>query len=143
MRLYKYKPVSAAVAGSPRRSSPGWISNRMKEETGVAMTHDNNDTHYLRTSCRACGGEQLEAFLRLGDQPLANSFPKSDAEFAGEPRYPLDVYRCRECSLIQLLDVIAPEVLFRDYIYVTGTSDTIAEHNLSYAASVVSESWSG
>ncbi len=102
------------------------------------MTHDNNDTHYLRTSCRACGGNQLEAFLRLGDQPLANSFPKSSAEFAGEPRYPLDVYRCRDCSLVQLLDVISPEVLFRDYIYVTGTSDTIAEHTLSYAASVVS-----
>ena len=103
------------------------------------MTHHKNDTHYLRTSCRACGGDQLEAFLRLGDQPLANSFPKSSDEFADEPRYPLDVYRCKDCSLIQLLDVISPEVLFRNYIYVTGTSSTMAEHNRGYALAVVSE----
>ena len=111
----------------------------MEFETGVAMTHQKDDTHYLRTSCRACGGRRLEAFLRLGDQPLANSFPKSSAEFASEPRYPLDVYRCEDCSLIQLLDVISPEVLFRNYIYVTGTSSTMAEHNQSYASAVVSD----
>jgi hypothetical protein len=47
------------------------------------------------------------------------------------------VYLCEACSLVQLLDVIDPEVLFRHYIYVTGTSDTIAAHNRSYAQTVV------
>ena len=103
------------------------------------MTDSKNGTHYLRKTCRGCGGKNLQAFLPLGNQPLANSFPKSADEFADEQRYPLDVYRCSDCSLIQLLDVIAPEVLFRDYIYVTGTSDTIAQHNVKYAASVVSD----
>jgi hypothetical protein len=37
---------------------------------------------------------------------------------------------------VQLLDVIDPEVLFRDYIYVTGTSETMAAHNARYAESV-------
>ncbi len=101
------------------------------------MNEKNDSTHYLRKTCRACESESLERFLLLGDQPLANSFLKSTDEFAQEARYPLDVYRCTECSLIQLLDVIAPEVLFRDYIYVTGTSDTIAQHNIGYAADVV------
>jgi hypothetical protein len=102
------------------------------------MNEKNDNTHYLRKTCRACGSDRLEPFLLLGDQPLANSFLKSPEDFRKEARYPLDVYRCKECSLIQLLDVIAPEVLFRDYIYVTGTSDTIAQHNLSYASDVVS-----
>ena len=40
------------------------------------------------------------------------------------------------CGLLQLVDVIDPEVLFRNYIYVTGTSETIAAHNRSYAGTV-------
>ena len=54
-----------------------------------------------------------------------------------EPRYPLDVYLCEDCSLVQILDVIDPEFLFRHYIYVTGTSETIAAHNREYARAVV------
>jgi 2-polyprenyl-3-methyl-5-hydroxy-6-metoxy-1,4-benzoquinol methylase len=73
----------------------------------------------------------------LGDQPLANSFLKSPEEFVKEEKFPLDVYFCETCSLVQLVDVIDPSVLFRNYIYVTGTSDTIAEHNKAYAATVV------
>jgi hypothetical protein len=102
------------------------------------MNERTDNTYYLRSTCRACASKNLEPFLLLGDQPLANSFLKSPEEFREEEKYPLNVYRCKECSLIQLLDVIAPEVLFRDYIYVTGTSDTIAKHNLSYADAVVS-----
>ena len=93
-------------------------------------------THHKRTTCRACSGTNLKRFLELGPTPLANSFLRSPEEFAGEASYPLDVYFCADCSLVQLLDVISPEVLFRDYIYVTGTSETIAEHNRGYAAAV-------
>lgn len=93
--------------------------------------------HHLRTSCRACGGMELTRVLTLGPQPLANSFLKAATEFETEPSFPLDVYYCSGCSLVQLLDVIDPQVLFRNYIYVTGTSTTIAEHNVRYARTVV------
>ena len=93
--------------------------------------------HHQRTTCRACGGTQLKCFLSLGPTPLANSFLKSPDEAASEPSFPLDLYFCEDCSLVQLLDVINPEVLFRNYIYVTGTSDTIAAHNVKYAQTVV------
>jgi hypothetical protein len=69
--------------------------------------------------------------------PLANSFLRSADEFEDESFFPLDLYFCQSCSLVQLLDVIDPEVLFRNYIYVTGTSDTIEAHNVEYANSVV------
>jgi len=92
--------------------------------------------HHKRETCRGCNGTALRPFLRLGPQPLANAFPRNTDEFAGEERYPLDVYFCETCSLVQLLDVIDPSVLFRNYIYVTGTSDTIAAHNREYAATV-------
>jgi SAM-dependent methyltransferase len=94
------------------------------------------NVHHKRMSCRACEGNRLTLFLALGLQPLANAFLASPDEFAGEASYPLDVYFCEDCSLVQLLDVIDPEVLFRNYIYVTGTSDTIARHNVAYARTV-------
>jgi hypothetical protein len=76
-------------------------------------------------------------FLSLGEQPLANSFLSGPGQFAKEKLYGLDVYFCDDCSLVQLLDVVNPEILFRDYIYVTGTSETMASHNQAYAATVM------
>jgi C-methyltransferase-like protein/putative zinc binding protein/methyltransferase family protein len=94
------------------------------------------NAHHRRTCCRACGGERLRPFLNLGPQPLANAFLTAPDEFAGEALYPLEVCFCETCWLVQLLDVIDPEVLFRDYIYVTGTSETIAAHHTEYARTV-------
>ena len=90
-----------------------------------------------RSRCRACDQETLEVFLSLGPQPLANALPLSPNDREGEAKYPLDVAFCTTCGLVQIPDVIRPEVLFGDYVYVTGVSSTIAEHNRRYAATVV------
>ena len=92
--------------------------------------------HQRRTACRACSRTGLVEILDLGMQPLANAFLRAESEFAGEARFPLALYGCTTCGLLQLVDVIDPEVLFRQYIYVTGTSDTIAAHNRAYAGTV-------
>ncbi len=89
--------------------------------------------HHRRDSCRACGGSDLESFLNLGPQPPANAFPATPAEMESERRFPLEVFICTTCGLVQLLDIVDPTVLYRDYPYVTGTSVTMAEHNRRYA----------
>ena len=93
--------------------------------------------HRRRSTCRACGGTNLKQFLSLGPTPLANAFLKSPDDFSAEQSFPLDVFFCETCSLVQLLDVIDPGILFDNYIYRTGTSDTVAAHNRAYAATVV------
>lgn len=93
--------------------------------------------HHKRENCRVCSSQNLHAFLSLGPAPLANAFLESPDAFSQEARYPLDVYFCADCTLVQLLDVIDPQVLFRHYNYVTGTSDAIAAHNLNYARAIV------
>jgi hypothetical protein len=98
----------------------------------------HSPVHRVRRECRGCGSHDLRCFLSLGPTPLANSFLRGPDEFASEESFPLDVHFCERCSLVQLVDVIDPEVLFRDYIYVTGTSDTIAAHNREYARGVAS-----
>jgi SAM-dependent methyltransferase len=110
---------------------------RAAGQAGTAREESDPGIHRLIDRCRACGGGSLRRFLELGPSPLANSFLRSPAEFSGEEFFPLDVYFCEDCSLVQLLDVIAPQVLFRDYIYVSGTSRTMARHNEAYARDVV------
>src|SRR5262249_9748064 len=107
------------------------------ERIGMATLTAAPPVSRRRDACRACGNRQLLPFLSLGDTPLVNSFLRSPADAAREPRFPLDVYACPDCSLVQLLEVVHPEVLFRDYIYVSGASDTTLAHYEEYARTLV------
>src|SRR5687768_13496120 len=91
------------------------------------------DPYRRRESCRACGGRTLERVLDLGRQPLANALLAGPSAFASERFFPLSLVFCRDCALVQILDVVDPTILFEHYLYVTGTSETIAEHNEHYA----------
>lgn len=94
--------------------------------------------HSRRAACRACGTPFDAPFLQLGPMPLANNLPRTTEELASQGLYPLDVCVCRTCTLVQTPDVIAPDVLFGHYVYLTGMSDTMRTHNRGYAAHVVS-----
>ncbi|MBA3884549.1 MAG: class I SAM-dependent methyltransferase [Acidobacteria bacterium] len=100
------------------------------------MSADSVPELTRRTTCRVCEATELDAILSLGPTPLANAFLGSPDEFAAERSYPLDLYFCGRCGLLQLLDVVSPDVLFRHYLYVTGTSTTQAAHNRGYARAV-------
>lgn len=78
-------------------------------------------------ACRYCGGESLDCFLSLGEQPPSNSFLRAD-QVAAEARYPLDIYRCERCALVQLLDVVPAETIFDDYVYLSSTSKALVQH---------------
>lgn len=60
---------------------------------------------------------------------LANSFLTKEAlKTLKEPTYPLDVYFCDQCSLVQIGYVVPPDALFKDYIYFSATSDLVHRH---------------
>lgn len=103
--------------------------------TAPAGALERSPAHSVRTSCRGCGGEPLTRFLSLGRTALANAFIP-DAAREAQATYPLELYFCATCSLVQLVDVIDPEVLFRHYLYVSGTSETIRAHHAEFAATV-------
>jgi hypothetical protein len=90
-------------------------------------------------SCRACAGESLQAIVSLGAMPLANSYLKPEQLAEVEPRYPLDLVRCRRCQLVQITHVVPPEVLFRDYLYLSSYSTTMLRHAETLVARLVRE----
>ena len=124
---------------TPSSAKPATTGQPAPPSASTRVSSARPPVHHRRTRCRACDGSDLRRFLDLGSQPLANAFLRDAADFPAEQRFPLEVYFCADCSLVQLLDVIDPEVLFGHYVYVTGTSDTIAEHNQRYARAVVDE----
>jgi novobiocin biosynthesis protein NovU/D-mycarose 3-C-methyltransferase len=80
------------------------------------------------TRCRACDGGDLLPFLNLGTTALANRFLRPDQVKSPESAFPLRLVLCGDCGLVQIDEEVPPEVLFSDYIYVSGTSDLIHRH---------------
>jgi len=62
----------------------------------------------------------------LGEQPLANALLGQQDQLEGVA--PLVLVRCRSCSAIQLSVTVEPSAMFRDYLWVTGTSVSSIEH---------------
>lgn len=80
--------------------------------------------------CRSCSGTHLTVFLDLGSQPLANALLEERQLGELEPRFPLQLAFCHNCSLVQVTETIAPEVLFgRDYPYYSSYSPALLEHS--------------
>lgn len=85
--------------------------------------------------CIACGGNKLVPLLDLGMQPLANSFLKSENET--ESYYPLATNYCTDCFHVQLTHKVNPDLLFKNYLYVSGTAKTQLEYFDWFAKFVV------
>src|SRR5687767_12701243 len=76
--------------------------------------------------CRICG-QDLELIFDLGSQPPANALRASRREAL--PNIPLAIARCVSCATIQLTQTVDPGYLFRDYVWVTGTSKGATEYS--------------
>jgi 2-polyprenyl-3-methyl-5-hydroxy-6-metoxy-1,4-benzoquinol methylase len=92
----------------------------------------------VQTACRSCGHDKLETVLSLGSTPLANSLLTAADLERPEPSYPLTLAYCRECHLVQLLETVTPERLFREYSYYSSFSDTMLDHARDLAAALTS-----
>jgi len=87
-------------------------------------------------SCRLCGSVSGETFLDLGAAPLANSLLKPEAAECAEPTYPLRVWFCRDCMLVQLETNVTPEQLFSHYLYFSSISRHWLAHCERYAEQI-------
>jgi SAM-dependent methyltransferase len=89
--------------------------------------------HFFRKACRLCSSSRLTMVLSLPSTPPANAFVTADKLNKSQACFPLDVYFCETCGHLQLLDVVDPDILFRDYVYVSGTSPSFVKHFQTYA----------
>lgn len=89
--------------------------------------------------CRICHSRSLTKFLDLGFSPPADAFLSLDELKEPEVWYPLEVFICNNCNLVQLGYVVSPDILFqRNYPYESSTTTTAVEHFHSLAKSAFS-----
>lgn len=92
---------------------------------------------HISQKCRFCSSELKVVFADLGMSPLANSYLKPEQLNRMEPFYPLRVFVCEECFLVQAQEFEAPENIFSDYAYFSSYSESWLQHARAYTDKVV------
>lgn len=90
------------------------------------------------TTCRACGEDEFDTVLDLGEQPLVNSLVRKEDFSKREPLFPLVVHRCRACGLVQLTEVLEAGEIYKnvDYLFFSSDMPTLADYFREYADDV-------
>jgi SAM-dependent methyltransferase len=86
-------------------------------------------------NCRICNSANIESFMDLTDQPLANSLREDLNDVL--PNVPLQLIHCSNCTTIQLSATVDPKYLFSHYVWVTGTSKTAKEYSKYFSTNVL------
>ena len=87
--------------------------------------------------CRFCQAPLLHTFLDLGAQPLANRYLEHAQLTEAEPFYPLHLFVCDRCLLVQVEEVVSPGELFGDYPYFSSYSESWLAHAREFAKMAV------
>lgn len=77
--------------------------------------------------CRICKSQELQPIIDFGLHPAANNLRERLDETL--PTIPLSVRRCNQCGTIQLKETVNPKYLFKNYVWMTGTSETTREYS--------------
>lgn len=79
--------------------------------------------------CQLCSSKNLRSVLPLGHQPIVQNYLSRKQLNEPETTYPLNLYRCRQCGLLQLNHVIDPTAVFpRNYLYRTGLTNALIKN---------------
>lgn len=98
----------------------------------LAGTHETGQQVEGVPACRFCGASLRHTFVDLGMSPLCETYPSLTELSRGEHYYPLHVYVCDECFLVQMEAYASPEKIFSDYPYFSSYSDSWLKHCEAY-----------
>ncbi len=82
--------------------------------------------------CRFCGALLDLTVVDLGMSPLCESFLSAEQIRHMEPFFPLRVFACERCYLVQLEAFVPPDEIFTEYAYFSAYSTAFVEHAREY-----------
>ncbi|MBT9130997.1 MAG: hypothetical protein DDT41_01295 [candidate division WS2 bacterium] len=88
-------------------------------------------------NCRFCNTQLKHLFVSLGSSPLSNSYLTREQLHRMEPFYPLEVYVCEKCFLVQIETFETPKNIFTDYAYFSSFSDSWLRHCKEYTEMMI------
>jgi len=90
--------------------------------------------------CRSCRSPLLHVVLDLGYHPGSNALLPSPSLASEEPRYPLQLAFCEDCSVLQLTETVPPEILYqRDFPYYSSASPALVRHAAAISQRLIRE----
>lgn len=92
------------------------------------MTSSTPPWVHHRQTCRLCDSTKTEMVVELEPIPLAEKYLTEEELGRPTELLPVDLYQCLDCGHVQILDVIDPEVLWKDYTYHSGQTRGIVDH---------------
>lgn len=104
----------------------------------MTLSAETSQEAVIAKLCRFCGADLQQTFVDLGMSPLCESYPAPSDLNRGEVYYPLHVYVCGNCFLVQLDEFESPESIFSDYAYFSSYSDSWLKHADNYCADMKS-----
>lgn len=87
--------------------------------------------------CRFCGTELKHTFIDLGMSPLCESYLSENELNQMEPFYPLHLYVCENCFLVQIQEYVKPGDIFSEYAYFSSYSQSWLEHAKNYCDNMI------
>ena len=97
----------------------------------------NNKSNRKSGICRFCKADLRHTFVDLGMSPLCESFLRPEQVNQMESFYPLHVFVCDQCFLVQLEEFVSPEKIFTEYAYFSAFSDSWLEHARGYTEQMI------
>ena len=91
--------------------------------------------YFLKKNCVLCNSVKIDKVFKLANTPLANSYPQNKK--SKEEHYGLTLVLCKDCGHLQLKEIINPNILFKNYVYVSGTSKVLKKHFEDYANKII------
>lgn len=82
--------------------------------------------------CRFCGVPLTRTFIDLGMSPLCQSVLEPTQLNEAETFFPLHVFVCESCRLVQLQQYVVPDQIFSEYAYFSSFSDSMLAHAQNY-----------
>ena len=92
-----------------------------------------------RKQCRLCESSNLEVVVELAPIPLAEKYTTADQPVETEEFYPVDLWMCRDCGHVQIVDVIDSKNLWDDYTYHSGQTKGIVDHFKKVADNIIAK----
>jgi 2-polyprenyl-3-methyl-5-hydroxy-6-metoxy-1,4-benzoquinol methylase len=96
------------------------ITNNFNEINKI--NYDKINIYYKKNECRVCESKKLLTVLNLNNQPPPN---RLDDLFWELLNVPLKLNLCINCYHLQLESVLNPIILYKNYSYLSGTSNTM------------------
>jgi nucleoside-diphosphate-sugar epimerase/2-polyprenyl-3-methyl-5-hydroxy-6-metoxy-1,4-benzoquinol methylase len=97
------------------------------------ISYDKTNIYYTKKNCRVCNSYKLIQVLNLNNQPPPN---RLDDNFWELLNFPLILNLCSDCYHLQLNGVLNPIILYKNYSYLSGTSNTMKEYFKNFVESL-------